>query len=363
MLLWLFHSLGRASAFVAALHYVTFRAGCAALTAFLVGLVFGRWLIRRFRGCGLYEDISEPDSARVEELRKGKENTPTMGGLIILVAAVVAAVLWGRLGDFYLVLMLFTLVTFGALGWMDDWLKSTRAGSRGLTRRAKLLSQLGLGAVIAVCLWQHVRHADFGTRLYVPFWEGAPDIGSLYIPFAALVIVAVSTAANLTDGLDGLAAGCGILSGVALGALACVAGREELSRYLSLPYVPGTGETAVFCAALVGGMLAFLWYNCHPAEIFMGDTGSLAIGAALGLVGLALKQELALVLVCVVFAMELASVALQIGYFKMTGRRIFRCAPIHLHFQFAGWPETKVTVRFWILAGIGALVVAALVRL
>ena len=343
---------------------VPFRAAGAAVTAFVLSLLIGRWLIRRLRRRRVYEDISEPDSARIEELRRGKENTPTMGGLIILSALLLATALWCNLLNFYVLMAVFTMLALGALGLADDHIKRTQPESRGLRRRAKLMFQLALGVLVGVALWRHTGHSPLGGRLILPgFWNLGLDLGKAYILLAAVVMAGASNAVNLTDGLDGLAAGCSAVTGLTLAAAAYLVGRPGLSESVGIPYVPGTAELAVFCAGMVGAVLGFLWYNCHPAEIFMGDTGSLPLGGLIGWVALALKFEALLLLLAVVFVVELASVALQIGWFKMTRRRIFRCAPIHHHFQFLGWPETKVTVRFWIIAAIVALASVAALRL
>ena len=337
---------------------VPFRAAGAAVTAFLLSLVIGRVLIRYLRRLSVYEDISEPDSARIEELRRGKEGTPTMGGLMILAAVLLTTAVWCDLRNFYVLTAMGSMAALGALGLADDHIKRTRPGSRGLKRRTKLAFQLAVGLLLGVLLWAYV---PFCTRLVLPGF--APDLGAFYIVVAAIVIAGASNAVNLTDGLDGLASGCAVVTALGLGAASCLVGRAGVSESLGIAHVPGAAELAVFCGGLVGAVLGFLWYNCHPAEIFMGDTGSLPLGGVIGWIALVLKFELLLLLLAAVFVAELASVALQVGWFKMTRRRIFRCAPIHHHFQFLGWPETKVTVRFWIVAAIMALAAVAALRL
>jgi len=387
-------------------HYITFRAAFAAILSFLIVLVCGpgilAWLRgRRVQGCTAH------DSSTLEALRAPKQTVPTMGGLVILLAVAVSTLLLGRLDNVYVVVTLLAFLAFGALGAIDDWKKITRSGREGMSERRKLLGQTAIAAA-ALLVWYlqaggpgeflrgpEVRTspyrpvaevaeleretasgpiaptavsnpaADHRTDLQVPFFKHfCVDLGLLFLVFGALVIVGSSNAVNLTDGLDGLATGCVAVGGVTFAVVAYLTGRADTAEYLYVFHIPGVGELAVFCAALVGGCLGFLWFNGFPASVFMGDTGSLALGGALGLVAVATRNELTLLVAGGVFVVEALSVLLQRRWFRMSGGgRLFLCAPLHHHYQFKGLHEVKVTVRFWIVSFLLALLALALFKL
>jgi phospho-N-acetylmuramoyl-pentapeptide-transferase len=278
-----------------------------------------------------------------------KAGTPTMGGALILVAIAVSTLLWTNLENRFVWPVLATTLCFGAIGWVDDYLKLSRKNPKGLAARKKYFWQSVVAIAVATLLYQSAL-VPAETRLIVPFFKGvAIELGLLYIAFSYFVIVGTSNAVNLTDGLDGLAILPTVLVAGALIVFAYVTGNVKFSHYLALPYVPGAGEMSVFCAAIVGAGLGFLWFNTYPAQVFMGDIGALALGAALGIVAVVIRQELVLFLMGGVFVAETLSVILQVASFKLTGKRIFRMAPLHHHFELKGWPEPRVIVRFWII--------------
>ena len=334
--------------------YITFRTAAASLTALLISLVFGPWLIRKLRDFQIGQIIRQegPQSHRA------KAGTPTMGGLLILTAAIVPTLLWADLANPYVWIAVLATLGFGAVGFTDDYLKIVRRSHHGLIPRYKmglqLVIALGVGAALLV-LAQH-NPPLYNTRLIFPFFKNLiPDLGWWYLPFAAFVLVAWTNAVNLTDGLDGLAISTFAVAAAALTALAYVTGHAVLADYLLLVRFPPAGELTIFCGALVGASLGFLWYNSYPAEIFMGDVGSLALGGALGTVGILIKQELLLPIVGGIFVLEAASVVIQVGSFKLTGKRVFKMSPIHHHFELIGWSEPKIISRFLIMAVIFAL--------
>ena len=272
-----------------------------------------------------------------------------MGGVVIIAAVTISTLLWANLTNGYVWLALFALLAFGAIGLYDDWRKVSGRRNLGLTGRVKLLFQ----GLAALAIGGHLYYHGFDTTLAVPFFKGfRPELGVFYLAFVLLVIVGASNAVNLTDGLDGLAIGPYIISAATYLLFAYLAGHARLAAYLQIPYVPGAGELAIFCGALVGAGLGFLWYNAYPAEIFMGDVGALSLGGALGTVAVLVKQEILLAIVGGVFVAEALSVMLQVASFRLTGRRIFKMAPLHHHFELKGWPEPKVIVRFWIVSVI-----------
>jgi phospho-N-acetylmuramoyl-pentapeptide-transferase len=278
-----------------------------------------------------------------------KAGTPTMGGALILVILVVTTLLWGDLSNRFIWLVIFITLSFGLVGWVDDYLKITRKSSEGLIARWKYFWQSAF-ALIAVIYLYAAAQSPVETTLYVPFFKSiAIPLGIGYIALSYLMIVGMSNAVNLTDGLDGLAIMPAVMVGAALGLIAYVSGNTEFSTYLQIPYVAGAGELAVFCGALIGAGLGFLWFNTYPAQIFMGDVGALAIGAALGLVAIVVRHEIVVLIMGGLFVLETASVIIQVASFRLTGRRVFRMAPIHHHFELKGWPEPKVIVRFWII--------------
>ena len=334
--------------------YITFRTAAASLTALLISLVFGPWLIRKLRDFQIGQIIRQegPQSHRA------KAGTPTMGGLLILTAAIVPTLLWADLANPYVWIAVLSTLAFGAVGFTDDYLKIVRRSHHGLIPRYKMGLQvlIALGVGVALLMLAQQNPPLYNTRLIFPFFKNLiPDLGWWYLPFAAFVLVAWTNAVNLTDGLDGLAISTFAVAAAALTALAYVTGHAVLADYLLLVRFPPVGELTIFCGALVGASLGFLWYNSYPAEIFMGDVGSLALGGALGTVGILIKQELLLPIVGGIFVMEAASVVIQVGSFKLTGKRVFKMSPIHHHFELIGWSEPKIIARFLILAVIFAL--------
>ena len=341
--------------------YITFRTAYAALTAlvicFLVGPAFIR-LMTRVKA-GQYVRAEGPQS------HHAKAGTPTMGGILIHLAVLVATLLWADVANPYVWIVLFVTLAFGAIGFADDWRKLARRRSLGLTAKQKLALQalvaLLAGAAIS---WLPTIHNSWSTTLTFPFFKSLVlDLGVLYLPFVVLVIVGASNAVNLTDGLDGLAIGTTLIAGGTYAILTYAVGNYRIADYLRIAWVPGTGELAVYCGSLVGASLGFLWFNAHPAEIFMGDVGSLAIGGAIGCVAVMIKQEILLVLVGGLFVIEALSVIVQVSSFRTTGRRVFRMAPINHHFEISGRSETKVVLRFWILALILAVVSLSTLKL
>ncbi|MFH0738895.1 MAG: phospho-N-acetylmuramoyl-pentapeptide-transferase [Candidatus Omnitrophota bacterium] len=361
MLYHLFYSLHlRFSAFNI-FRYITFRAALAALTAFLLSLIFGPTIINMLRRFKIGENIRKEDSVKLYELHSKKQDTPTMGGIFILLAILFSNLLWADISNYYIILALSGTLWLGITGFSDDYLKLVRKKSKGLTVSAKFTSQIILGLIIGTILFLTPGH---NTKLDIPFLKDISlELGIFYILFVILVIAGSSNAVNLTDGLDGLAIGNVIMVAVAFSILSYVTGNIKFSHYLIIPYIEGSGELTVFCASILGAGLGFLWFNCYPASVFMGDVGSLALGGALGIVALLIKKELLLVIVGGIFVLEALSVILQVGSFKLTKKRIFKIAPLHHHFQFLGWPESKVIVRFWIVSSLLALFTLATLKI
>jgi phospho-N-acetylmuramoyl-pentapeptide-transferase len=347
-------------------YYVTFRSVAAAVTAFAVSLVSGNFVIRKLTALKLGQPIRSAEEVhRLAELHFGKQGTPTMGGVLIIGAVFLSSFLWARPDNRFVWLALFSMLSLGAVGFADDYLKVTKKKSAGISGRFKLLFQIILAAIVtAVFLTSPLLEVQ-ARSLYLPFFK-APvitNMGWFTFLFFALVIVGSSNAVNLTDGLDGLAIGCTVTVAFAYALLSYAAGNFRIAEYLQVPFYPFTGELTVVCAALVGAGFGFLWFNCYPAKVFMGDTGSLAIGGMIGVVAICCKQELLLMVVGGVFVVEAVSVILQVLSFKLTGRRIFAMSPIHHHFELVGWKENTVIVRFWILSGVFALLGLATLKL
>jgi phospho-N-acetylmuramoyl-pentapeptide-transferase len=338
--------------------YITFRTIYASLTAFFICFFLGPWVIEKLTRMqvGQYIRDDGPQS------HLGKAGTPTMGGVLIVGSITISTLLWSDLSTPFIWIALLVLVGFGFIGFVDDYLMQIKKQSKGLSVRGKLALQavLALAAGFLVCATP-----NFSTEVTVPFFKNlSPDLGWGYAIFAMLVIVGASNAVNLTDGLDGLAIGPMSIAAATYMIFAYVAGHARIANYLQLTYVPGSGELTVFCGAIAGAGLGFLWFNAYPAQVFMGDTGSLSLGAALGVIAVITKQEILLVLVGGLFVIEALSVIFQVGFFKMThGRRIFRMAPLHHHFELKGWPEPKVIVRFWIIAIALALMALSTLKL
>ncbi len=325
--------------------YITFRTIYASLTAFLICFLLGPWMIRKLAEMQVGQYIRDDGP----KTHLDKAGTPTMGGTLIILSIVVSILLWSDLTNFYVWITLFVVVGYGLVGFIDDYLMQVKKQSKGLSVRTKLLWQAIIALIAGFLVYIS---PDFSTQITIPFFKNvSPDFGWGYIIFAAFVIVGASNAVNLTDGLDGLAIGPVIIAATTYMIFAYVAGHFKIANYLQINYVSGSGELAIFCGAIVGSGMGFLWFNTYPAQIFMGDVGSLSLGAFLGTVAVITKQEILLVLVGGLFVIEALSVIFQVSFFKMTsGKRIFRMAPLHHHFELKGWPEPKVIVRFWIIA-------------
>lgn len=359
MLVWLSEFLSKYFHMFHVVQYLTLRAILGALTALLVALLVGpamiRWLSQYKVGQVVRSD--GPQS------HLSKSGTPTMGGALVLVAIALSTLLWGDLSNRYVWLVLLVTLGFGAIGWWDDYLKLVLKHSRGLSARRKYFFQsvIGLGAA---CYLYYTATLPVETQLVFPFFKHLLwSLGPFFIVLAYLVIVGTSNAVNLTDGLDGLAILPAVMVAAALGVFAYATGNWQFANYLAIPYVSGAGEIAVFCAAMVGAGLGFLWFNAYPAQVFMGDVGALSLGAALGTIAVIVRQELILLLMGGIFVLETVSVILQVASFKLTGKRIFRMAPIHHHFELKGWPEPRVIVRFWIITFILVLCGLATLKL
>ena len=330
--------------------YITFRTILSTLSSLILFFIFGAWVIKKLRNMQVGQYIRDDGPSN----HKDKAGTPTMGGCLILPVIMAVTFLWAELGNIYVWLVLFVMFCFGLIGFADDYLKMIRKNSHGLSMKSKFTLQVIVSLIVAIVLQLY---PGFDSRLNLPFLKTiTPDLGIGYIPLAIFIIVGTSNAVNLTDGLDGLAIGPIIVAFTSYLIFTYLAGHVKIASYLQIPYIAGAGELSVLCGAVVGAGLGFLWYNTFPAELFMGDVGSLPLGAVLGTVAVITKQELVLILVGGIFVVETLSVIFQVAYFKMTGgQRIFRMAPIHHHFELKGWPESKVTVRFWIIAIILAL--------
>ncbi len=331
--------------------YITFRTIYGSLTAFLICLLLGPFVIR-WLGKMQIGQIIQTDGP---QSHMGKQGTPTMGGILILFSIFISSVLWGNLTNHYVSILLLTLLLFGFIGFTDDYLMQVKKRNMGFTARGKFTIQILFGLLIGFLIY---KCPDFTTTLTLPFFKDfSPDLGIYYIPFACLVIVGTSNAVNLTDGLDGLAIGPYIVASVTYMFFAYVAGHTQFADYLHVRHIASAGEITVICGILAGAGLGFLWFNAHPAQIFMGDAGSLPLGALLGTVAVVTKQEILLLIVGGLFVMEALSVIIQVSYFKLTkGKRVFRMAPLHHHFELKGWHESKVIVRFWIIAIVLALI-------
>jgi len=337
--------------------YITFRTLIAALTALAVSMLLGPWFIRRMSAHQIGQTI-RPDGPQSHLTKAG---TPTMGGTLILFSLILATVLLADLSNFYVWLAVAVTLGFAAIGFVDDYGKLRRGNARGLSGKAKLTGQFAVAFVGAAMLYTK---PDFSTELAFPFFKDVrPDLGVAYIPFAAFVLVGASNAVNLTDGLDGLAIGPVMTTAFTYGVFAYVAGNARLAEYLQIPHVPGAAELSIFCGALISAGLGFLWFNAYPAKMFMGDVGALPLGAALALVALVTKQEITLIVAGGVFVAEALSVILQVGSYKVRGKRIFRMAPIHHHFELKGWPEPQIIVRFWILSVVCAVMALSTLKL
>jgi phospho-N-acetylmuramoyl-pentapeptide-transferase len=346
--------------------YITFRAICAGITAFLISVIFGNFVIRKLISLKFGQPIrTAAEVHKLHELHGSKKGTPTMGGILLIGSIVISTLLWAKPENPFVWLVLFSAVFLGGIGFYDDWLKVTKKSSDGISSRLKFVLQCLLAGIFTLFFLTNPKLSATAQQLFIPFFKEPLllGMGVLTFIFYLLVIVGTSNAVNLTDGLDGLATGCTATVAATYAVLVYVAGNIKTATYLQVPFVPYAGELAVLCVALLGACLGFLWWNAHPARVFMGDTGSLAIGGMLGAVAICCKQELLLVIVGGVFVMEAMSVILQVASFKTTGRRIFKMSPIHHHFELSGWKENTVIVRFWILSVLFALLGLATLKL
>jgi phospho-N-acetylmuramoyl-pentapeptide-transferase len=363
----LYHTLQKYFSPLNVFRYITVRTVYASLTGMFLAFVFGPWLIRQLRELQIGQYIREEGP----QDHKKKAGTPTMGGVLIVLSTAVPTLLWADLGNAFVWLAIFALLAFATIGFVDDYAKVSKQRNLGLTSAKKFSLQILVSLVCGIVLLILATWSKYSTQLVLPFFKrvhpdlvihslmASPHIWPLaFVPFlffVSLVIAGSSNAVNLTDGLDGLAIGCTVIAAGALTVLTYVSSNFRWANYLEIQYIPGVGELTVFCGALVGASLGFLWYNAHPAEIFMGDVGSLSLGGALGLIAVIIKQEVLLFFIGGIFVIEALSVILQVGSFKLRGKRIFRMAPIHHHFELLGWSESKVIVRFWIVALVFAL--------
>lgn len=359
MLLWISNYLQEYYHGFAVFQYITLRAILAALTALVIALVLGPIIIKRLAIAQIGQVVRD-DGPKSHLVKSG---TPTMGGVLILASIAITTLLWSSLNNIYIWVVLAVTMGFGAVGWVDDYRKLIRKDPCGLRAKWKYFWQSVIGLAAAIYVYS-IATTPAETSLLIPFLKNvAIPLGIFYILFSYFVIVGTSNAVNLTDGLDGLAILPIVLVAGALGIFAYITGNMKFAEYLVLPYIPGVGELAIFCGAIVGSGLGFLWFNAYPAQIFMGDVGALALGAALGIIAILVRQELVLFIMGGIFVAETVSVILQVGSFKLRGKRIFKMAPIHHHFELLGWPEPRVIVRFWIITVILVLFGLASIKL
>lgn len=360
MLLALAQWLSQDIRFFSVFNYITLRAVLAAMTALIISFLVGPTMIRKLTAYKIGQSVRS-DGPQTHLIKAG---TPTMGGALILTSIAITTLLWGDLRNQYVWVVLLTTLGFGVIGWVDDYRKVVHRNPKGLSAKAKMGWQSIIALIAAVYLWQHAS-MPAQTELIVPFVKAVmlPLSAFAFIVLAYLVIVGTSNAVNLTDGLDGLAIMPVVMVSSALAIFAYVAGNAVFSKYLGIPYIPGAGELSVFCGAIAGAGLAFLWFNAYPAEVFMGDVGALSLGAALGVVAVIVRQELVLFIMGGVFVVEVMSVMIQVASFKLTGKRVFRMAPLHHHYELKGWKETQVVVRFWIITMLLVLLGLATLKL
>ncbi len=339
-------------AFLNVFRYITFRTALAVFCGFFISFLLTPPFIRFLQRRQIGEEIREDGP----QTHLSKRGTPTMGGFVILISILLSTLLFNDLSNRFVLLSLFVLITFGLLGLFDDYKKVIKKNSNGLTAGKKFFFQFFIGLIVGFLLYKGFISSEFKTVVMFPFFkEFLPQLGIFFIPYAAIVIVATSNAVNLTDGLDGLAIGPLLIAAVAYLIFSYVAGHAEISKYLLVQHVRGAGELAILCGTIFGAGLGFLWFNAHPAQIFMGDVGSLSLGSILGVIALSIKQEILLFSVCGLFVIEVLSVLIQVISFKLTGKRVFKMAPLHHHFEELNWPESRITIRFWIVAIILAL--------
>jgi phospho-N-acetylmuramoyl-pentapeptide-transferase len=338
--------------------YITFRAAYAAVTALFISFIFGPKIIKALKKFKLGQMVRTDGP----QSHFHKSGTPTMGGIIMILAVLVSTVLWQDIRNPYVWIGLGSMLGFGFVGFIDDYLKITRKSTEGLHARFKLIGQIFISLVIVLVIYFNGN--EHTTLLYLPFLKTPViDLGVLYIPFGVFVLVAWANAVNLSDGLDGLAVGLVMMAGIAFVIISYITGRADFAEYLQIPYLPESSELPVFCFGFVGACIGFLWFNSHPAEVFMGDTGSLALGGVLGVMSLMIKKEILLVVIGGVFVLETLSVIIQVVSFKTTGKRVFKMAPLHHHFELKGWAETKVVIRFWIMGGMFAILALSTLKI
>ncbi|MGL4524577.1 MAG: phospho-N-acetylmuramoyl-pentapeptide-transferase [Spirochaetia bacterium] len=380
MLNWLLYPLVKYHSFFNIFQYITFRAIYAAVTALMISFIFGPFIIRMLAHFKFGQSIRDNGPAS----HLAKKGTPTMGGAMMIVSVVLSTLLWQNLNSYYTWLLLFALVSFGGLGFLDDYLKIKKANSDGISAKIKSIGQLTISATLVILLFIHSPHfykilqlKDYEiiglkeiTMLYVPLFKNLViDLSWLYIPFGIFLLVGTSNATNLTDGLDGLLTGLLILAFGTFAIIAYSSGHSFFASYLHIPYIPEASELTIPIMAILGSCIGFLWFNSHPASVFMGDTGSLSFGGVLGLLAMMLKRELLLIVIGGVFVLETLSVIIQVGYFRYTkkkygmGRRVFKMAPLHHHYEQCGWSETKVVARFWILGGLFSLIALSTLKI
>ena len=354
----LFYPLVKYFSFFNIFQYISFRAAYAAVTALLIAFMFGPTLIKWLTKLKLGQEVRSDGP----ETHLVKAGTPTMGGVLIIISVVISVLLWQDLSQFYTWVLLITLIGFGGIGFVDDYLKISRKNTDGLQSRFKFFGQIGISLIVVFLLYYN--RNDHTTLLYLPFFKNAViDMSFIYIPFGVFTIVAFSNAVNLTDGLDGLATGLFIIAIIAFTIIAYLTGHSVFAEYLNIPYLKGAEELTITSMALLGACVGFLWFNCHPSEIFMGDTGSLALGAILGVLALVLKKEILTIIIGGVFVMETISVIIQVAHFKRTGKRVFKMAPLHHHFELIGWAEGKVVTRLWIVGGMFAIIALSTLKI
>ena len=358
MIYHLLYPLHTAISFFNVFRYITFRTVFAAITALLICLICGKWMIQKLQEMQIGQQIRD-DGPQSHQVKKG---TPTMGGILIIFAVVISTMLWTNLSDVYVWLILLVTVGYGLIGFIDDYRKLAVMNSKGISGKIRLVAEIIIALFVSIIIYLK---PGFNSHVTIPFFKTVlPDLGWGYVLLSTFIIVGAANAVNLTDGLDGLAIGPVIICFATYILFAYFAGNVKVSSYLQIPHVSGAGELAVFCGAIGGAGLGFLWFNAYPAEIFMGDVGSLSLGGALGAVAIVTKQEILLAIVGGIFVMETFSVIFQVGYFKLTGgKRILRMAPLHHHFELKGWAEPKVIVRFWIISILLALMAISTLKL
>jgi len=338
--------------------YLTFRSAFAALTTLLVCFIFGGTIIIFLKKLKIGQSIREDGPAT----HLAKTGTPTMGGILIILSVVVAMLLWGDMQSKMIWITIGAFLAFGAIGFIDDYLKVTKNNSAGLRAWIKLALQFAVALTVVFILY--FTGDENTTALYIPFFKNPViDMGWVWIPFAVLLVVGESNAVNFSDGLDGLLSGLLIIVFLTLAALTYITGRADFSEYLGIPYIPQAGELTVFCLAAAGACVGFLWFNAHPAEVFMGDVGSLSLGGVVGVISLIIKKEILIFIIGGVFILEIASVIIQVVSYKLTKKRVFKMAPLHHHYELMGWPETKTVIRFWILGGLFAIIALSTLKI